>query len=281
MDVRLGWIRLQSALRSSRLTPVLSLSALIFSTSVAEIPAAYARTRVLPPPPPRHQADHSLDGTFQVSEWGISPQSRWSALEDEEGRSIDFNSSFRRSAQERGGRGNRRPAGLEVAQPGLDPREEGWKSTTVDDTRRISKGAFSSDGARPVLSRAPRNEVVGADEGIAPLLSGIEDPIARRRGEQQVSIIAGDLGFFPNTIFVSRDVPVRLFVTGVRKERSSRESLCIMMDSFNVRRQIRPNRIEEISFTPNQPGTYRYYCPVNGGEGTLVVKELSSDGIGG
>ena len=84
-------------------------------------------------------------------------------------------------------------------------------------------------------------------------------------------------GFFPKAIFVSRDVPVRLFVTGATKG-----SLCLMMDSFNVRKQIRANKIEEITFTPNQPGTYRFYCPVNGSEGTLVVKELTTanDGSG-
>jgi len=93
----------------------------------------------------------------------------------------------------------------------------------------------------------------------------------RHKGVQEVSVIAGDLGFFPKTIFVSRDVPVRLFVTG-----ASKNTLCIMMDSFQVRKQVRSQRIEEITFTPNEPGRYRFYCPVNGMEGTLVVKEFSS-----
>lgn len=92
-----------------------------------------------------------------------------------------------------------------------------------------------------------------------------------RKGVQEVALIAGDLGFFPKTIFVSRDVPVRMFVTG-----SSKNTLCIMMDSFQVRKQVRSQRIEEISFTPNMPGKYRFYCPVNGMEGTLIVKELAS-----
>ncbi len=92
-----------------------------------------------------------------------------------------------------------------------------------------------------------------------------------RKGVQEVAVIAGDLGFFPKTVFVTRDVPVRLFVTG-----ASKNTLCIMMDSFQVRKQVRSQKIEEITFTPNMPGKYRFYCPVNGSEGTLVVKEFAN-----
>src|SRR5262249_37712162 len=76
-------------------------------------------------------------------------------------------------------------------------------------------------------------------------------------------------------LFVVRDMPVRLYVTG-----ASRNTLCIMMDSFQVRKQVRSQRIEEIVFTPATPGKYRFYCPVNGMEGTLIVKELTT-GTGG
>jgi plastocyanin len=93
-----------------------------------------------------------------------------------------------------------------------------------------------------------------------------------RKGVQEVAVIASDLGFFPKTVFVSRDVPVRLFVTG-----SSKNTLCIMMDSFHVRKQVRSQKIEEVTFTPNVPGKYRYYCPVNGMEGTLIVKEFATN----
>ncbi len=93
-----------------------------------------------------------------------------------------------------------------------------------------------------------------------------------RKGVQEVALIAGDLGFFPKTVFVSKDTPVRLFVTG-----ASKSSLCMMMDTFNVRKQIRSQRIEEINFTPTIPGTFRFYCPINGSEGTLVVREIVTE----
>lgn len=91
----------------------------------------------------------------------------------------------------------------------------------------------------------------------------------RRAGVQEVAVIAGDLGFFPRTVFVTRDVPVRMFVTG-----ASKNSLCMLMDSFSVRKQIKSQKIEEVSFTPNQPGRFRFYCPINGAEGFVVVREF-------
>ena len=100
---------------------------------------------------------------------------------------------------------------------------------------------------------------------------GLEPLTKLRRGIQEISVIAGDLGFFPKVIFASRDVPVRLYVTG-----ASKNTLCMMMDSFQVRRQIRSSKIEEITFTPGTAGKYRFYCPVNGMEGTLVVRDLAS-----
>lgn len=103
--------------------------------------------------------------------------------------------------------------------------------------------------------------------------SGIGKPAPlgtlRRGGVQEVAVIAGDLGFFPRTVFVTRDVPVRMFVTG-----ASKNSLCMLMDSFAVRKQIKSQKIEEVSFTPNQPGRFRFYCPINGAEGYVVVRDF-------
>lgn len=228
-----------------------------------------AATRTLPLPPPRHTGDTAIDGVQQESTWVTFQESdRWHAMRDDEGEVIDF----RRGTTFRVRSADRAPAGLEVTS---DKRkwavpDGGWKSTTIDEDRKITKEANTSTGSRPVLNRVARTEVTqeAPFEGFA---SEITDPIARRKGVQEVSIIAGDLGFFPKTIFVSRDVPVRLFVTG-----ASKGSLCIMMDTFNVRKQIRSNKIEEITFVPSQPGTFRFYCPVNGSEGTLVVKELTT-----
>ncbi len=230
-----------------------------------------AATRTIPVPPARQLDSDTLDGVQQESRWGevAGNQNRWNSLQDEEGEEIDFN----RGTLSRRPRANRAPAGLEVKAADSPANDAGWKSTTVDEPRQITREATRSSGERPVLRRVSRTESTRAEAEVKKFVSEVSDPIARRKGMQEVSIIAGDLGFFPKTIFVSRDVPVRLFVTG-----ASKASLCIMMDSFNVRKQVRSNKIEEIVFVPNQPGTFRYYCPVNGSEGTLVVKELTTAG---
>jgi hypothetical protein len=137
---------------------------------------------------------------------------------------------------------NRKPAGLEFSQ----------------DTSR--------DGgvqARPVISEP------GMPHSPANLNPKPESSAART-GIQEVAVIAGDLGFFPKTVFVTRDIPVRMFVTG-----ASKKTLCIMMDldGLQIRKQIRSQKIEELTFTPAKIGQFRFYCPVNGMEGTLLVKE--------
>jgi hypothetical protein len=247
--------------------------ALVAATLAPALSIAASGTRLIPPPPPRHQGD-SIDGIQQESTWGVSPgQDRFSALRDDEGQEIDFNRGTLSVKPAR--EANRAPAGLEVKpSKNAAPAEadSGWKSAPKDDDRVVTKEATTSEGKRPVLQRVTKSEAARQEAETEKFVTEVQDPIARRKGVQEVSIIAGDLGFFPKTIFVSRDVPVRMFVTG-----ASKGSLCIMMDSFNVRKQVRTNKIEEITFVPSQPGTYRFYCPVNGSEGTMVVKELTTD----
>lgn len=203
-------------------------------------------TRMIPPPPPRYPVDDTVQ---QTSTWGTAPnsqyssESRFGAMEDDEGREVEVGDSG--SSYHRG----RSPAGLEV-------------------------GAAKPATNRPTLesSKVSRTEEQQAEAVRKKVIEDLADPVTRRKGVQEVALIAGDLGFFPKTFFVSRDVPVRLYVTGTAKG-----SLCLMMDSFNVRKQVRTSKIEEITFTPTQAGTYRFYCPVNGSEGTMVVKELTTE----
>ncbi len=136
--------------------------------------------------------------------------------------------------------GNRYPAGLEYNQ----------KTAEIQ--------------ANPVVQSEVQNDKMpnsAANQNPTPSAIG-------RTGVQEVSLIVGDLGFFPKTLFVTRDIPVRLFVTAV-----SKKSLCFMMDSFQIRKKVHPQKIEEILFTPSTPGQFRFYCPVTGMEGTLLVKQ--------
>jgi hypothetical protein len=148
-----------------------------------------------------------------------------------------------------------------------------------DDSEDVNSPAVDSSLVRAPASlrRADRNtDLISTHSAAARPSATDREPqplgTARRNGVQEVAVIAGDLGFFPRTVFVTQDIPVRMYVTG-----ASRNSLCIMMDSFNVRKQVRNQSIEELSFTPDQPGRFRFYCPVNGAEGYVVVREFGRE----
>ena len=150
------------------------------------------------------------------------------------------------------GEADRAPAGLVLEKDGMP----------------LSQGAAPARPDKPVV---PTTAPATVEQTKADPRGDIGKAVTGIKGVQEVAVIASDLGFFPKVFFVARDVPVRMFVTG-----ASKNTLCVMMDSFQVRKQVRAQRIEEITFTPNQPGKYRFYCPVNGMEGTMVVKELTS-----
>lgn len=173
---------------------------------------------------------------------------------------------------------------------GLDPKFVGHQADEIDrgipsrsSRNPASVGGSGGEGldsangdgagspihsAHPVLGAAGLSYSVNDLGGASGDTSALNSSLAGKKGVQEVAVIAGDLGYFPKTVFVNPDVPVRLFVTG-----TSKNSLCIMMDSFQVRRQIHSAKIEEITFTPGQPGKFRFYCPINGMEGTMVVRE--------
>jgi hypothetical protein len=162
----------------------------------------------------------------------------------------------------------------------LDPlRDEIEESRAQRPVRRSPAGLESSEQARAMPGSSDSNgrfqtRPDGTREAPVRPETGMPEPTPNsmnRSGVQEVAIIASDLGYFPRTIFVTRDLPVRMFVTG-----ASKNTRCVLMDSFQVRKQVRSQKIEEITFTPNVPGKYRFYCPVNGMEGTLIVKEYST-----
>lgn len=128
----------------------------------------------------------------------------------------------------------------------------------------------SSEAPAQTPSQAPVTRKIASSSPTPSLQENVKTSV--NRGVQELAVIAGDLGFFPKTIFVLPDFPVRLFVTG-----TSERPLCIVMDSFEIRHQIRSHQIEEITFTPHTPGKYRFYCPVNGMEGNVVVKVGASN----
>lgn len=145
----------------------------------------------------------------------------------------------------------------------------------ADQVRQDDEEDLRSPVADTTIARSPASatrDTISTHAAARARAANTETPplgTLRRNGVQEVAVIAGDLGFFPRTVFVTQDIPVRMFVTG-----ASKNALCIMMDSFNVRKQVKSQTIEEVSFTPERPGKFRFYCPVNGAEGFVVVREF-------
>ncbi len=208
------------------------------------LPATVSGETVLAPLPTREQ--RNPNETYPESRFGKDPSN------PDIGFSPTISQGFVSQAVEEMDQSDRRPAGLEFS-----------KNTEATTTTTQASGHEPKPTPQQV-------------EAVREMLSTNDGPTERtqaaiHKGIQEVAVIASDHGYFPKTIFVSRDVPVRLFVTG-----ASKNTLCFMMDSFQVRRQVRAQKIEEITFTPSMPGKYRFFCPVNGMEGTVVVRELTS-----
>ena len=106
------------------------------------------------------------------------------------------------------------------------------------------------------------------------------DPFAVRtqsspgQSVRELSLIITEQGFFPTALLVTREVPVRLFVTSVGER-----SLCLILAGYPVQREIRVGKVEEIEFTPKASGPIRFYCPINAAEGSFLVKDLEIGGI--
>lgn len=125
--------------------------------------------------------------------------------------------------------------------------------------------------ANEVEDRAPASLDGKAQTAASTMPENMNLLPEKGKGVQEVGMIAGDLGFFPKAVFVTRGIPVRMFVTG-----ASTRPLCIMIDDFNIQRQVISQKIEEITFTPRESGTFRYHCPINGMDGLIVVKDINS-----
>ncbi len=134
-----------------------------------------------------------------------------------------------------------------------------WTSSFVPRGRSFSESRFGQP-PQPIQIENRKPAEVEARTSL--------DHTGANTAVQEIALIAGDLGYFPRVLFVTRDIPVKLFVTG-----SSKKSLCIVLDAFQVRRQIRTQRIEEIEFKPTTSGEFRFYCPIHGMEGILHVKD--------
>jgi hypothetical protein len=119
-------------------------------------------------------------------------------------------------------------------------------------------------------------KLASAGDTVRDTMDPLKKALIRGQATQEVALIADDLGFLPRKISVTQGVPVRLFVTS-----ASKKVLCLMIDQFEVRKQIRSQRVEEVSFVPEGRDPIRFYCPINGKEGFLYVKDPNPNMVQG
>jgi plastocyanin domain-containing protein len=89
-----------------------------------------------------------------------------------------------------------------------------------------------------------------------------------KNGVQEFSLVATDTGFLPSKILVRKNIPVRLFLTS-----ASPQTLCFVMDDFSIKKNMVPQRVDEVRFLPDRAGQYKFYCPIKEIQGTVVVRD--------
>jgi hypothetical protein len=165
-----------------------------------------------------------------------------------------------------------------VSRFGADTSQHKKASNEILPLDPISEASFAHD-----TSRAPASVVDGVVEGEGRGPASVKEQPAdtsrakaaivneekRSHAYQEVAVIANDSGFYPSTVFLTQGIPTRLYITG-----ASAKSQCFMLDQFGVRRQVRSQKIEEVTFVPDQAGTFSFNCPMNGAKGNVIVKEL-------
>ena len=157
------------------------------------------------------------------------------------------------------------------SQWGKSARKVNSESITIaKPLEAIEDSSFAVESNRaPASMRGPAAVKAVVAKKALPAPKTMVRTLRQKKAYQEAAVIVNDLGFFPSTLFVTQGIPVRLFVTG-----ASQRSQCMIMDAFGIRRQIRNQKVEEVTFTPDQSGKFSFSCPMNGAKGTIIVKEL-------
>lgn len=80
--------------------------------------------------------------------------------------------------------------------------------------------------------------------------------------------IYSSAGFFPDTLIVEKDIPVKIYVTRVYGEHVNRLSFEPFVSATDL---ILPDRVVTIEFTPDKVGEFKILNLGHGSAGTLIV----------
>lgn len=132
---------------------------------------------------------------------------------------------------------------------------------------------FALTGASPSSSGysnvAKKKEAYGSNQDATDIREdSVKPEEVYKNGVQEFSLIATDTGYLPSRVIVRRNIPVRIFLTS-----ASARTLCFVMDEFSLRKGVGAQQVEEVRFLPTKSGQYKFYCPVQEIQGSIVVRD--------
>lgn len=114
-----------------------------------------------------------------------------------------------------------------------------------------------------------KKEALGSKDDLVKIREeAVKPQEVAKNGVQEFALIATDAGYLPSRIIVRNKIPVYLYITS-----ASARTLCFMMDDFSIRKGVENQQAVQVNFVPNKTGTYKFYCPVNEIQGSLVVRD--------
>jgi plastocyanin domain-containing protein len=131
----------------------------------------------------------------------------------------------------------------------------------------LLSGAAPSDSGYSNIPKK-KESIQSKDDLVSIREESVRPEEVYKNGVQEIALLATDSGYLPSRLIVRRNIPVRLFITS-----ASEKTLCVVMDDFSLRKGVAPQQVEELRFLPTKAGQYKFYCPVQEIQGSLVVRD--------
>jgi len=89
---------------------------------------------------------------------------------------------------------------------------------------------------------------------------------------REISIIASETGYYPNSPVAFVGERVRFFVTTTTEDKR-----CLLLPEKNVFLSLEKGKIDEGEFVVMEPGIYKFHCPTGKMQGILTVLQHPVD----
>jgi len=125
-------------------------------------------------------------------------------------------------------------------------------------------------GTSGTSGTAPASSAAGLPTGSQYALYYKPNGTATITAGQTLTITLGTLSFKPNTLTVAKGTPVTIKLVN-----SAALAHNFSLDAWSVKQNVASNSTQTVSFTPDQTGTYYFYCNVSGHAQAGMVGRLT------